>query len=109
MGQAAEDLAYLEWSQSMPRHEFNPHGYRNDPLWTTRDGKKIRLSKMSNIHIKNCIRLLEKSKVDPYNVVGDHDEFAFTVYQIEEDNRKITQTIERMNQELTDRERLIKE
>lgn len=61
MGDAADDLRHLEWCQSMPRSEVNPHGYRTDPEWTTRDGKKIKLSKMTTEHIKNCIKLMERT------------------------------------------------
>lgn len=31
----------------------------DDPIWTTKDGNKIPLSKMETRHICNCIRLLE--------------------------------------------------
>lgn len=30
-----------------------------EPIWTTKDGNKIPLSKMATSHICNCIRLLE--------------------------------------------------
>jgi hypothetical protein len=70
MGQAAEDLEHLQWCQSMPASEINPHGYRVDPEWTTRSGKKVRLSKMETSHIKNCIRVLERkpSEASAHNI-----------------------------------------
>ena len=102
MGQAAEDLADLEWKQSMPRSEINPHGYRSDSYWTTRDGTKIKLSKMESSHIRNCINLLNRSKIDPYDVVGDNN-FSFTIYQIEQCNREIDHNIRLFEEELMSR------
>lgn len=64
MGDAADDLAHLEWCQSMPYSEMNPHGYHVDPEWTTHSGKKIKLSKMETSHIENCVRLLKRKPQD---------------------------------------------
>jgi hypothetical protein len=33
-----------------------------EPIWTTKDGKKIPLSKMSTMHITNCLKLLNLNK-----------------------------------------------
>lgn len=44
-----------EISEDSPSQSFEV----SEPIWTTKDGEKIPLSKMETRHIRNCIRLLE--------------------------------------------------
>lgn len=52
---------------------------------------------MTQEHIINRISWLERHKIDPYDVVGDHDEFRFTVSQIEEQNKRIDKEVKRLS------------
>lgn len=55
---------------------------------------------MTTQHIVNRIAWLRRHQVDPWDVVGDHDEFAFTVFQIEEQNERINDEIVKLEAEL---------
>lgn len=50
----------------------------DDPIWTTKDGNKIPLSKMETRHICNCIRLLESK----------HHHKWYRIFQNELERRK---------------------
>ena len=55
---------------------------------------------MTTQHIENRIKWLERQKVDPWDIVGDHDEFNFTTYQIDEHNDRIEKEIEDLQSQL---------
>lgn len=108
--QAAEDLAHREWSGSQPYSEWNPRGYKvkEEPMWTMRDGTKIKVSKMETSHINNCIRMLERSIVDPYEwgePQGEaaRDAFMQEARQIEQRNRALMHNINIFKSELVKR------
>lgn len=48
--------------------------------WTTREGKKLKISEMETSHIKNCIALMDRKFKNTINVVmsmnEDFDEFS---------------------------------
>lgn len=47
-GECSEDSPIVSQSSEIP-----------EPIWTTKNGDKILLSKMETRHIRNCINLLE--------------------------------------------------
>lgn len=67
-----------------------------EPVWTTKNGDKIALSKMETRHILNCIRLLE-SKHMYHHKCGDsekHKHFLeswYRIFQNELERRKTGQ------------------
>lgn len=68
----------------------------DDPIWTTKNGNKIPLSKMETRHICNCIRLLE-SKHMYHHKWGDSEkrkrflESWYRIFQNELERRRTGQ------------------
>lgn len=51
----------------------------DDPIWTTKDGNKIPLSRMETRHICNCIKLLESKHNHKWEDSEKHKCFFFGV------------------------------
>lgn len=43
----------------------------DNPVWTTQDGRKVKISKMSDRHLLNTIRYLEKRQAMLKNIQAD--------------------------------------
>ena len=65
------------WSDYTASPENNPIHIEKliDKVWTTRDGKKLLISEMSDEHVKNC-----------YHMVRDSDYWK-TIFKLEIENR----------------------
>ena len=64
---------------------------------------KLDIKGMTTQHIINRIEWAKRQLVDPYNVVGDHEEFKFTIAHIEEYNEIIEKHIKKLEKELKSR------
>lgn len=90
MGDMADDLEHQEYQEnSRWHHELNPRGIKTseDFAWVTRDGKKLKLSEMTDTHIANCIALLGRSlaqRPPEQHYMGDSD---FAEDAVEAENR----------------------
>ena len=73
--------------------------------WTTSNGTVMEYSEMDSDHLRNCILMLEKKIVDPYDVHGYENgaESGFVHYQIMEDNTHLEDLIRRLQDELDSR------
>lgn len=72
--------------------------------WTTRDGDKIELHEMTESHIANCIKYLDKKRPDEWNIVGDLEGCEFTRSLIRDKNEEIDKVIKIFEKELRRRE-----
>ena len=71
MGQftlTARDLEMELWLRKRERDEL---------IWTTRDGTKIPLRKMTDEHIKNCLNCMERANAYEeayFTFMGEHED-----------------------------------
>lgn len=68
-GECSEDSLIVSQSSEIP-----------EPIWTTKNGDKIPLSKMETRHIRNCVRLLETK--------GKFNHKWYKIFQEELERRK---------------------
>lgn len=61
MGEMADMLLDQAWDFDPDDHEFHGRGIKiPTKFWVTRDGEKIRISKMTDSHLENAINLFER-------------------------------------------------
>lgn len=67
----------------------------DDPIWTTKDGNKIPLSRMETRHICNCIKLLESKHNHKWEDSEKHKCFFleswYRIFQNELERRRTSQ------------------
>ena len=92
MGDMADDLAYREWQENSRWHgELNPRGIKtpDDFVWTTKDGKRLKLRDMETSHIENCIKMLERSLSDwDYELEGFQGGYTHAVLEAENEKKQ---------------------
>ena len=72
-----------------------------DYIWTTRDGKKIKVKDMTTEHIKNTIKCIEDGRIQFTINLGYFEDNDFQV--IDEDTTKKYEWLEIFKQELQNR------
>lgn len=67
------------WSDGMDSPENNPiyAGNPSDEIWTTKEGKKIRVGDMTDTHVRNCYNM----------VVNTRSEYWHNVFKAEMEKR----------------------
>lgn len=74
--------------------------------WTTKEGEVLNVSEMSSSHIQNCVNMLERQLVDPYDVHGYDPQMGYSGYMdglIEESNEMKREKIKFLREELDSR------